>query len=114
MRGVFNKISSIPMADRKKGITCASIGNHAQSVAYVCHNLKIHCTILMPTSTHSLKITSVKYDYGVFYREFGKEYATIELFGDTFDEALNEALARSEKRGTVFVHAFDDERIIEG
>ncbi len=39
LRGAYNKIISIPEEDRKKGVVCASAGNHAQGVAYVCELL---------------------------------------------------------------------------
>src|SRR5690606_7629434 len=41
LRGAFNKISVLAEADRRKGIVCASAGNHAQGVAYSCKKLGI-------------------------------------------------------------------------
>jgi threonine dehydratase len=32
---------SLTEEERKKGIVCASAGNHAQGVAFSCNNLKI-------------------------------------------------------------------------
>lgn len=41
LRGAYNKIMSLSDEQRKKGIVCASAGNHAQGVSYVCNLLKI-------------------------------------------------------------------------
>ena len=32
----------------KRGVVCASAGNHAQGVAYTCHELKVSAVIFMP------------------------------------------------------------------
>jgi len=36
IRGAFNKISSLSKEQMKKGVVCASAGNHAQGVAFAC------------------------------------------------------------------------------
>jgi threonine dehydratase len=38
----------------------------------------------------------------------------VVLTGDTFDDAYNEAIQFCEKNNSVFVHPFDDEKVIEG
>ncbi|MEN8857027.1 MAG: pyridoxal-phosphate dependent enzyme, partial [Flavobacteriaceae bacterium] len=60
IRGSFNKISSLTSEQRKKGIVCASAGNHAQGVALSCKLLKIHGMIYMPSPTPKQKINQVK------------------------------------------------------
>ena len=61
IRGAYNKISSLSQQDLAKGVVCASAGNHAQGVAYVCELLKINATIFMPTTTPAIKLNAVKY-----------------------------------------------------
>jgi threonine dehydratase len=39
IRGAFNKISTLPKEKLKKGVVCASAGNHAQGVAFACNHL---------------------------------------------------------------------------
>ena len=48
IRGAFSLINSLTDEQRKKGIVCASAGNHAQGVAYSCSHLKIKGVIFMP------------------------------------------------------------------
>lgn len=106
IRGAFNKISSISIEDRKKGIICASAGNHAQGVAYACSFLKIKGTIFMPTTTPLQKIDQVKM--------FGEDWIKIELEGDTFDDAQDAAFKTADLEGSIFIPPFDDKHIIEG
>ena len=49
IRGAYNKISSLNPNEIKKGIVCASAGNHAQGVALSCNLLKIKYKILLST-----------------------------------------------------------------
>ena len=106
IRGAFNKISSLNAEERKKGVVCASAGNHAQGVALSCAKLKIKGTIYMPKTAPMQKVDKV--------RQFGKEFIDIVLFGDSFDDASTEAKLYKEQSGKIFIHPFDDEKIIEG
>ncbi|CAD8168669.1 unnamed protein product [Paramecium octaurelia] len=106
LRGAYNKIISIPESERHRTVFCSSAGNHAQGVAYVCNLLKINCIIYMPTNTPSIKFNAVK--------TWGKQYVQIELVGDTFDESFRASKERCNTENGIYVHAFDDEKIIEG
>lgn len=106
LRGAYNKISSLTPAALKRGIACASAGNHAQGVAYSCRKLNIPGKIFMPAPTPSQKIKQVKM--------FGKEQIEVILEGDTFDDAFEAALLYCEKSGSAFIHPFDDLKVIEG
>jgi len=106
LRGAYNKISSLSAEEQKRGIVCASAGNHAQGVAYSCRKLNIKGTIYMPSTTPSQKISQVKL--------FGKENVDVVLIGDTFDDAYKAALTFCNENNAVFVHPFDDEKVIEG
>jgi threonine dehydratase len=106
IRGAYNLISSTSSSELKKGVVCASAGNHAQGVAYSCHLLKIPGKIFMPNTTPKQKVTQVKM--------FGKEYVEVVLTGDTFDDAYDEAIKYSNDHGLLFIHPFDDKKIIEG
>jgi threonine dehydratase len=106
LRGAYNLISSSSPAELKKGVVCASAGNHAQGVAYSCRLLKIHGRIYMPHTTPKQKVTQVKM--------FGKEYVDVILTGDTFDDAYAEALAYSNENKMLFVPPFDHPKVVEG
>ncbi|WP_185862208.1 threonine ammonia-lyase [Blattabacterium cuenoti] len=106
IRGAYNKIKNLSKIELKKGIICASAGNHAQGVAYSCHRLKISGKIYMPSTTPKQKVERVKM--------FGKEYIEIILIGDTFDSVNYEAMKDCKKNKKIFIHPFDDIKIIEG
>jgi threonine dehydratase len=106
IRGAYNKISSLSPSEKKRGIICASAGNHAQGVAFACNKLNIRGTIFMPTPTPKQKIDQVKM--------FGGNEIEISLVGDTFDEANKAAEEACLKESKIFVHPFNDEKVIEG
>lgn len=106
IRGAYNKMASLQKKDLENGVVCASAGNHAQGVALACQKLGVDGKIYMPGTTPKQKIDKV--------RRFGKERVEIVLGGDTFDASYKMALADSEENNKVFVHPFDDEKVIEG
>ena len=106
IRGAYNKIRSIAPETLKKGIVCASAGNHAQGVAFSCSKLQIIGSIFMPTTTPKQKIEQVKM--------FGREFIEIVLTGDTFDAANAAAIAFAAESGRTFIPPFDDPKVMEG
>lgn len=106
IRGAYNKIRSIANDKLKKGLICASAGNHAQGVAFACQKLNIFGKIYMPSTTPKQKIDRVK--------NLGKRYIDICLVGDNFDSAYNQALLDHGKNQCPFIHPFDDPKVIEG
>ncbi len=106
IRGAYNKIRSIDPEVLKKGIVCASAGNHAQGVAFSCNKLRTMGAIFMPVTTPKQKIEQV--------RMFGKEFIEIVLTGDTFDAANSAAIAYAEDSGRTFIPPFDDPKVMEG
>jgi threonine dehydratase len=106
IRGAFYKINSLSKAEKKKGVICASAGNHAQGFAYACHNLGIKGKVYMPSTAPGQKVKQVKL--------FGKSNIDVILEGDTFDDAFSLAMKDSIKSGRAFIHPFDDEKVIAG
>ena len=106
IRGAFNKIVALSEDDLKRGIVCASGGNHAQGFAFACNHLKINGTVFMPLPTPKQKIDRVKM--------FGAEYIKIILKGDTYDDSQKEAEKYQAKSNSVFIHPFDDVEVIHG
>lgn len=106
IRGAYNKMTSLSKEQTQNGIVCASAGNHAQGVALSCKLLKIHGTIYMPSPTPNQKIEQVKM--------FGEQYISIVIEGDTFDDAYEAAMTHCEETQKVFIHPFNDEKVIEG
>ncbi len=106
IRGAYNKISALALEQAKKGVVCASAGNHAQGVALSCKLLQIKGTIYMPTPTPNQKVEQVKM--------FGETYIDIKLVGDTFDDAYAASIIECEQLGKTFIHPFNDKKVIEG
>lgn len=106
IRGAYNKISSLPQEQLDKGVICASAGNHAQGVAFACNKLKVKGVIYMPVTTPKQKVEQT--------RMFGGEWVEVVLEGDTFDDSFKSSIQSGEKYGLVFIHPFDDEKVIEG
>lgn len=106
IRGAYYKINSLSDIEKKKGVICASAGNHAQGVAYACNKLGIKGKIYMPSTAPAQKVKQVKL--------FGKSYVEVVLSGDTFDDAYALAKKDSKESGMAFIHPFDDEKVIAG
>jgi threonine dehydratase len=103
LRGAYNRIRSLSESDRRKGVIAASAGNHAQGVALSARHLGIKALIVMPKTTPTIKVQSVK--------ALG---AKIVLWGDSYDEACEYALKLAADEGICFVHPFDDPEVIAG
>ena len=103
LRGAYNKMAQLTPEQLKKGVICASAGNHAQGVALGAHRLGTRAVIVMPTTTPQLKIDAVK--------ALGGEVA---LHGDSYSDAYAHALTLQKKQGLTFVHPFDDPDVIAG
>lgn len=106
IRGAYNKMATLTPAEKKRGVVCASAGNHAQGVALSCALLKINGVIFMPTVTPNQKIERVK--------QFGDGCIDIRLIGDTYDKASHAAHEYCEKKKAVYIHPFDDPATIGG
>lgn len=103
LRGAYNKMAHLTAEQLKKGVICASAGNHAQGVALGANRLGTRAVIVMPTTTPQLKIDAVK--------ALGGE---VVLNGDSYSDAHTHALTLQKKQGLTFVHPFDDPDVIAG
>ena len=103
LRGAYNKMAHLSPAQLKKGVICASAGNHAQGVALSASKMGCRAVIVMPTTTPQVKVDAV--------RGFGGE---VVLFGDSYTDAHHHAVALEKKQGLTFVHPFDDPDVIAG
>lgn len=105
IRGALNCIQRFSKAGHDNFV-CASAGNHAQGFAWACAHLGVYGTIYMPKTTPQQKLKRTA--------KMGGDWITIQLTGDTFDEAYHAARQFEELHEAVFVHPFDDEKIIQG
>jgi len=103
LRGAYNKMAHLTPAQLRRGVICASAGNHAQGVALSAARLGCRAVIVMPTTTPPVKIEAVKARGG-----------EVVLFGDSYTDAYNHALTLEKKQKLTFVHPFDDPDVIAG
>ena len=103
LRGAYNKMAHLSPAQLKRGVICASAGNHAQGVALSARKMGCRAVIVMPTTTPQLKVDAVK--------GFGGE---VVLFGDSYSDAYAHSLKLEKAQGLTFVHPFDDPDVIAG
>jgi threonine dehydratase len=103
LRGAYNKMAHLSPAQLKRGVICASAGNHAQGVALAASRLGCRAVIVMPTTTPPVKIDAVKARGG-----------EVVLFGDSYTDAYNHAITLEKKQKLTFVHPFDDPDVIAG
>ncbi|MEM9622517.1 MAG: threonine ammonia-lyase, biosynthetic [Pseudomonadota bacterium] len=103
IRGSFNKMAQMPLAQQQRGVITASAGNHAQGVAMSAAHLGIKATIVMGRNTPSIKVNAVK-----------ARGAKVVLHGDGYDQAYAHARELEREQGLVYVHAYDDKEVIAG
>jgi len=107
IRGAFNfvsnKLASLP---KETVFVCASAGNHAQGLAFVCRHFGRKAVIFMPVTTPQQKIDKT--------RAFGQESVEIRLVGDSFDQCYDAARQFVAQGGGVMAPPFDDGDIITG
>jgi threonine dehydratase len=106
LRGAYNKMAHLPQEALKRGVICASAGNHAQGVALSAARLGCRALIVMPTTTPQVKIDAVK--------SRGGNAVEVVLHGDSYTDAYNHAITLEREQKLTFVHPFDDPDVIAG
>jgi len=103
LRGAYNKMAHLTPEQLRRGVICASAGNHAQGVAMSAHRLGARAVIVMPVTTPHVKIDAVK--------ALGGE---VVLHGESYSDAYVHAVELEKQQGLTFVHPFDDPDVIAG
>jgi threonine dehydratase len=100
IRGVFNKLLTLPSDDSRRGLVSLSAGNHAAALAYGATAVGARATIVMPRNAVRSKIEAT--------RAYGGEVALTD--GSLLD-ALHDLMA---SRRLTLIHPFDDLAIMAG
>jgi len=103
IRGAANKIRSLSQTELKKGLICASSGNHGLAVSYVAKICGAKATIIVPTNAVEEKVIAIR-NYG----------AEVIKFGNDYDEAHAKALKIQGETRATFVHPFNDVLVVAG
>ena len=101
-RGALNKVLSLAVGERARGIITVSAGNHAQAVAWAAKIVGAPCVVVMPTGAPRAKLDAV--------RGYGAETVLHDDRATLFDR-LHQV---REERGMTFVHPFDDPVVLAG
>ena len=103
IRGAYNMIAQLPVADRERGVITYSSGNHGQAVAIAARALGVPAVVVMPTTAPPIKIAGAK--------RFGAE---VVFEGTTTLHRKARAEQVAAERHLTMVPPFDHPWIIEG
>ena len=102
-RGAYNRIASIPDAERGRGVVAFSSGNHAQAVALAARLLGTSSTIVMPADAPAIKLEAT--------RGYGAEIVTYDRYSEDREQI---GLEIAQQRGLTLVRPFDDPLVMAG
>ncbi|MEE0199911.1 threonine/serine dehydratase [Faecalicatena contorta] len=103
VRGVANKMLSMTEEERKRGVTAASSGNHAQAVSYMARMLGTKAVIVMPENAPRTKVAGAK--------GYGAEVVLCGFTGEDRDRKCEELIR---DYGYCLVHSHMDPYVIAG
>lgn len=103
LRGALNLVAQLDAVERERGVVAASAGNHAQGVAVAATTFGVKPTIFMPEDATLSKVQATRH-YG----------AEVVLEGENLDATLVAASRFADDNGALFVHPFDDARVVSG
>ena len=103
VRGVANKMLSMTEEERKRGVTAASSGNHAQAVSYMARMLGTKAVIVMPENAPRTKVAGAK-----------GQAAEVVLCGFTGEDRDRKCEELIRDYGYCLVHSHMDPYVIAG
>ena len=102
-RGALNKLLSLSVEQRRKGVVSASTGNHGAAVAYSAQKLDVSCSIFVPKDASAAKLQNIK-NYG----------AKIEVYGEDCVESEIKAREVANFSDQAYVSPYNDPYVIAG
>ncbi|WP_299822251.1 hydroxyectoine utilization dehydratase EutB [uncultured Jannaschia sp.] len=103
LRGATNAVEQLSEAERARGVTGASTGNHGRALAFAARRAGVRCVICMSALVPRNKVEAI-----------GGEGAEIRIVGRSQDDAQEEVDRLVADEGMVMVPPFDDARVIAG
>lgn len=103
IRGAANALLKLSAEQRKRGVICASTGNHGRAVAWVARSLGIPATICLSALVPDERAKAIE--------ALG---ATVRRIGRIQDEAMEEVARAVAHEGMTDVSPFDDPEVIAG
>ncbi len=102
VRGGLALVAGLEDRFRDPGLIAASTGNHGGSVAYAADRFDVPARIVVPEDTTAAKVERME-----------RLGATVELHGDTYDQARERAEAHA-RDGYRYVHSANEPDLIAG
>jgi threonine dehydratase len=102
-RGATNKILSLTVEEKRRGVVAFSSGNHAQSVALAAREAGVRAVIAMPTDAPQSKLAATR-GYG----------AEVIFYDRQHEDREQVAWEIAERDGLVMVPPYDDPLIMAG
>jgi threonine dehydratase len=103
VRGGVNLVCQLSEGERRRGVICASTGNHGQSVAYAANLFGTRAVICMPELANPVKVESM--------RGLGAE---VVFHGRDFDEAREHCEDLAARHGYRYIHSGNEPALIAG
>ncbi len=100
-RGVMNFLLSMPEDELKRGVITASSGNHGKAMSTAARERGIPATVVLPDTAPPIKIQALK------------DVQARILFSEP-QQRLQMGQEIAEEEGLVFVHPFNDLKVIAG
>lgn len=94
-RGALSVMLSLDEAEKEKGVTAVSAGNHAIAVSLVAKQIGTHSKVVMPPTASPTSIARC--------RKLGAEVIIVDHVSQAFDKVAE----IQEKEGRTFVHPFE-------
>ncbi len=103
VRGALSRIKTFTLEELRRGVICASSGNHGLGVAYAASRMGARCIVVLPENANPHKI--------VLLKKLGAEIVEHGITSDVRQIKVDELSAR---HGYVQVHPFSDPALIAG
>jgi threonine dehydratase len=103
VRGAANALLQLSEDERSRGVVAVSSGNHGRAVAYVADRLGVDATICISSRVPAVKVEAMS--------ALGAEVVVAGPDQDSADAAARRLV---DDQGLVFIHPFDDPRVIAG
>ncbi len=103
VRGALSKVSNFTAEERRRGLICASSGNHGLGVAYASTRFGARCIVVLPENANPHKVSLLR-----------KMNAEIVNHGTTSDARQEKVDQLSQEYGYTQVHPFADPVLIAG
>ena len=102
IRGALSRLTLLSETEKKKGVVCASSGNHAIALAMAAAEMGVASTVIMPETVHPYK------------HQLVSAYASQVLYTGKLSSERNAKAREMAEAGLTLVHSHADPHVIAG